>query len=102
MVATHILSYTPIILLTYQYIKSTTAVGASQGSLLMIHQHTFSLLMVPALLVGTYQMEHSQLMEQKGSSEQEKGRGYYIASKKNSIPGRILLLKVNVYAILVI
>jgi hypothetical protein len=68
----------------------------------MIHQRRFSLLMVPTLLVVTYWVEHSQLMEWKGTLEHEKGRGSYIGSNKNSISGKILLPKVNVYVILVI
>jgi hypothetical protein len=34
--------------------------------------------------------------------EELEGWNWYIASNKNSIPGRILLLKVNVYTLLVI
>jgi hypothetical protein len=69
MAAKHILFYTPILLLACQTIEYTAAVGASQGSLLMIHQCHFSLMMVPILLIVAYQMEYSQLMEWKGRLE---------------------------------
>jgi hypothetical protein len=74
MAATCILFYTPILLLAYHTIEYTAAIGAGQGSLPMIHQCHFSLMMVPILLIVAYRMEYSQLMEWKGTLEDEKMR----------------------------
>jgi hypothetical protein len=74
MAATRILFYTAIILLANQYTKYTAASGAGQASLPMIPQRHFSLLMVPIPLIVTYRMENSQLMEWKGTLEDEKMR----------------------------
>jgi hypothetical protein len=64
----------PILPLAYRYIKYTVAVGAGKGSLLMIHQRRFSLLMETIRKIVTYQMEHSHLMGQKGTLEHEQMR----------------------------
>jgi hypothetical protein len=66
--------YTPILPLAYRYIEYTAAVGASKGSLPMTHQRRFSLLMETTRKIVTYRMEHSHLMEQKGTLEHEQMR----------------------------
>jgi hypothetical protein len=64
----------PIPPLAYQYIEYIVAVGAGKGSLLMIHQRRFSLLMGTIRKIVTYRMEHSHLMKQKGTLEHEQMR----------------------------
>ena len=101
---TYPLFYTPIQPLAYQYLIYTAAIGAGKGSLPTIHQRRFSHLMELSvdsnLPDGTFSSDGTQRDVRIWSSK--KGRGFYIANNKNSIPGRILLLKVNVYIILVI
>ena len=56
--ATHLLCYTPILLLAYQTIKYAAAIGTGQQSLLIMIQHRFSLLMVPTPLVVNHWIEY--------------------------------------------
>jgi hypothetical protein len=55
----HILFYMPILPLVYQTLEYAATIGTCQGSLLMIHQHHFSLLVGPTPLVVNHWMESS-------------------------------------------